>query len=198
MNRPLMIVAALGFALSLSAEPLLVSTSGTFAAGTTASTWSAAGDTWAFSFYVDSNPVVTSDTIGTDFDAPISGFVYTLNGSPVSVGPVDVEFFNISDFGLINVCFFGCVASGSVTNGFVIEGPQVYSGLESAPTILPGTYAETSNTAEVTSTATAQALGTVYISPEPSTWGLSAAGLLVLAANFLRKKSTAATGSSLR
>jgi hypothetical protein len=82
MNRLLPIITVFGFALGLSASPLLVSTVGTFAVGTPTSSWTAAGDTWTFSFYVDSNPSVSSFTTGEDFDAPISGALFTLDGSP--------------------------------------------------------------------------------------------------------------------
>ena len=178
---------------------LTVSTGGTFAAGTPTSTWTGAGDTWTLSFLVNSTPTISSYVTGTDFDLPFTSFVYTLNGSVVSVGAVDVEAYNISDAGLFNICFFGCTAASSVTNGFVITGPQAYSGSESAPTIVTGSYAEAGNTVYVSSVSTVQADGTINIAPEPSTAGLSVAGLLIVAAvTFLRKRPVASTPSARR
>jgi len=168
-----------------------VSTGGTFASGTPSSSWTGAGDTWTFSFLVNSTPSITSYSTGTNFDLPFSNFVYTLNGSPVSVGAVDVVFYSSGDEGLFNICFFGCNAADEPTNGFEFQGAQAYSGSESAPTILPGPYAETYNSVDVSSTGQVQVNGTVNISsiPEPDPAGLSATGLLMLAAViFLRKK----------
>ena len=168
-----------------------VSTGGTFVSGTPGSSWTGAGDTWTLSFLVNSTPSISSYDTGSDFDLPFTNFVYTLNGSPVSVGAVDVVFYSSGDEGLFNVCFFGCNASDTPTNGFTFEGPQAYSGAESAPTILPGPYAETANQVFVSTTLQDQVNGTVNISsiPEPDPAGLSATGLLMLAAViFLRKE----------
>jgi hypothetical protein len=115
----------------------------------------------------------------------------------VSVGAVDVEFYNSGDGGLVNISFFGCTAT-DVINGFVITGGQAYSGSESAPMILTGSYPEISNEVIVSSTGTAQTNGTVTIVPEPSTAGLSAAGLLLAAATFLWKRPAASTPSARR
>jgi len=189
-----LVLGLFGVATATAGTIVEVSSSGTYAVGTPTSSWTAAGDPWTFSFLVNTTPTISSFTTGTDFDLPFTNFVYTLNGSPVDVSVVDVEFFSSGDGGLMNVCFFGCTASGTVTNGFEFFGPQAYSGPESAPTILSGTFPAPSPDVEVDSTETPQADGTVGISPEPSTAGLGAAGLLILAAvNFLRKKPAALT-----
>lgn len=177
----------------LSAATLKVTTSGTYSAITPASSWTAPNATWSLSFNVSSNPVVNNSTAGVDFDAPVTNFVYQLNGTTVSVGTVDVAFFSLADDGLINISFFGSAANTLAlpTNGLELFGPQAYSGTEAAPTILPNAYAETMNTLAVAGTEYPQALGTVTISapsvtatPAPPSLFLALFGLAALGIFF--------------
>jgi len=195
----LLIGIVLMTAAPATATSILISTGGTFASGTANSTWTSPGATWSISFSAKLAPSVSSYTTGSFFNIPFTNFVYTLNGSPVSVGAVDVDFFSTSSQGLMNVCFFGCDASGStLINGFILLGDQLYVGTEAAPTIIPGSYAETSNIVYVLSAGKRQPLGTVEITtdtvppaeiPEPSTVGLGAVGLLILAVMVFRRKN---------
>jgi hypothetical protein len=146
MNRALRLIGSvLAIDLTLTASTLLVTTGGTFASGTPASSWSAAGDTWTVSFDVSSMPSVSSSSLIVSYIS-FTNFVYALNRSPVDVGPVGIAFFNSSFGGLFDLYFFG-TETGSVT-GFSFTGPQAYTGSESAPTIVPGTYVEETATTE--------------------------------------------------
>jgi len=166
--------------MGLFAATLTLSTGGTYSGGTPATAWTAPGATWSISFNVASNPTVNSSVSGQDFDAPVTNFVYKLNGNPVSVGTVDVAFYNLGDSGLIDVGLFGSSATGALTNGFVIFGPQAYSGPEATPTILPNVYAETSNTLYVAGTGYVQTIGNVTISGPPATTSAPPSLLLTL------------------
>ena len=126
---------------SLLAYPLTVTTSGTFSSTTPSSTFTTPNGVWSVTFNVASNPAVTSFVSGNYFIAPISNFVYTLNGTPVNVSPVALATFNSADFGLFNLGFLGSSpAPPFPTNGLELYGPQMYTGPESSPTIVPGTY----------------------------------------------------------
>jgi|SRR6266436_931969 len=70
------------------------SDSGTFSASTPTTTFSGPGETWAFSFQVDSSPGVSIFQLGIAFSPLFSNFSYTLNGSPVAVTPTSLSFFN--------------------------------------------------------------------------------------------------------
>ncbi len=168
-----MALAAIAFccgSASLSAATLLLSTGGTYSGSTATSSWTAPGATWSVSFNVSSTPTVNSSISGNNFDTPVTNFVYLLNGSPVSVGPVDVAFYSTAEGGLIDIGLFGSSALSTPANGFVVLGPQAYSGPEASPTILTGAYAETANTLRVASTSFSQTLGSITISgPPPAT-----------------------------
>lgn len=116
----------------VSADPLLVSQSGTWGASAPTTTWSAPSTSWSFSFVIDSSPLVSSfDT--TRFIAPISDFTYVLGGASVATTPDHVTWYTSASSGLIDVVFAGAT--------FVDLGSQAFSGSTDAPTILPGTYA---------------------------------------------------------
>jgi len=179
--------------ISLSAATLTVTTSGTYSAGTPTTSWTAPNTSWSLSFNVASNPVVTSSTPGVDFDAPITNFVYKLNGSTLSVGTADVAFFSTIEGGLINIGVLGSTANTTAlpVNGIELLGPQAYSGTEAAPTILPNAYAETQNLLAVGGTSYPQALGSVTISapsvtatPAPPSSILALFGLTALGIFF--------------
>jgi hypothetical protein len=180
--RNLAVVAWLCASASVYAATDTVSTSGTYTATTPASAWTAPNGHWTISFNVASSPVVNSSIAGTDFDVPITNFVYTLNGTPVNVGAVDVAFFSTAAGGLMNIAMFGGSALGPLS-GFVIIGPQVYSGHESAPTFVLNSYAETVNTVLVAGLGgAAQPLGTVTISAALATTPIPSTLILMLAA----------------
>jgi hypothetical protein len=174
--------ALLWASASLYAATDTVSTSGTFSASTPVSAWTAPNATWSISFNVASSPVVNSFLTGTDFDVPFTNFVYTLNGTPVNVGAVDIAFYSTAAGGLLDVGLFGSSALAAPANGFIIEGPQVYSGAESAPTFLLNGYAETFNELGVAGAFSAQPLGTVLISSALATTPIPSTLILMLAA----------------
>lgn len=162
---------------------LTVSTGGTYSASVPSTAWTAPSTPWTVTFNVDSNPVVLNSSAGNFTEVAVTNFVYKLNGSTVSVTPVDVAFYSTTQFGLLDIGFFGSSATATPTNGFLIEGSQAYSGAESAPTILSNTYPETENEVFVAGTPFAQTTGNVLISggvtptPVPSSWILMLVGL---------------------
>ena len=171
------------------ADVLLVQDSGTWGSTAPTTTWSAASESWSFSFEVNSNPTPAANTPGVGFEiSPVSDFTYMLNGSPVATTPTDVLFFNTvgSDGGLMEIDF-----SGAVFNFF---GPQAYSGPESSPTINAGVYLIGAKS-DFDSTSPAADLplsGDVTITditttPEPSSLILFGTGLMG-ALEMLRRK----------
>jgi PEP-CTERM motif len=157
--------------------------SGTFTASTPATTFSGPGKTWAFSFQVDSSPTVSNVQLGIGFSPVFSNFSYTLNGSPVAVTPTSLSFFNAAFGGGFSFCFINtpspCTALS--LNNSVPPGPQMYTGLESEPTMLTGGFT-LNTTFAVGSTLYTQPNTTVQAAavPEPSTLLTLAAALFVL------------------
>lgn len=180
--------------VSLSAATLTVSFSGTYSATTPATAWTAPNATYSVTFNVNSNPTPNSYVTGSDFDAPVTNLIYTLNGNVVNVGTVDVAFYNLGLGGLIDVGFFGSAATNTPLNGFELLGPQAYSGPEAAPTILPGAYTETRNTLYVASGPNAQTVGNVSITvgptptPAPPSLLLAMAGFGVVIAYLVSRR----------
>jgi hypothetical protein len=155
--------------IAAHAALLEVSESGTWGPGAPTTTWSAPNTTWQYLYFVQSNPSVSNVAAGTSFSPAFTGFSYTLGGSPVATTPTGITFFNSNLGGLMNIDFSGGV--------FGIEGGQAYSGSESAPTILTGTYPISG--ADFVSGENSQPFtGDVIIAdantaPEPSTFSLT-------------------------
>lgn len=121
--------------LSASADTLTVSESGVWDASVPTTTWSAPNESWSFSFLISSIPVVsnvTQNIHGGYFDGAYSNFTYTLNGSPVSTSLPEITWFSTGYGGLFNVNFAGA--------SFEPEGDQAFTGSETSPTIVSGTY----------------------------------------------------------
>jgi len=177
-----MLVFAL-LALPAHAGTITYSDSGTFSASTPTTTFSGPSKTWAFSFQVDSSPVVSNFNLGMGFGPAFSNFSYTLDGSPVAVTPISLSFWNAAVGGGFTFCFIAtpspCTAL-SLEN-FVPPGPQMYTGLESAPTMLTGGFT-LNTTFAVGRTLYTQPDTTVQAAavPEPSTLLTLAAGLLAV------------------
>lgn len=170
--------------LAAHAGIIAYSDSGTFSSSTPSDAFgfSGPGKTWAFSFLAASNPtVLESDVSGFNF--AFSSFSYSLNGSPVAITPTFIRFFPATNAGGWEVCFSG-TNNSTCTEGFANEGPQMYTGTTSAPTLLPGAFTSTGAHASVGSTDfpfdepnnTMLAVAT----PEPSTLLMLAVGLLAL------------------
>ena len=186
--------AVLLFAASVSASTITISASGTFLTGTAASSFSGPDETWSFSFVVDTNPAVSNVNLGNYFDADFSDFTYYLDGSPVAITPVDIRFFSTLQYGGFEICFATpCEFFNSPTDGFDIIGLQMYSGSESAPTMLADSFTSTFldvyvNSEEYNQPAHQSVL--VVATPEPSSILTLGSGLLLaLAGRRLRRRS---------
>jgi len=149
---------------SLFGLPLIVTSGGTYSASTPTSSWTAPNGVWTIAFNLDNNPSVLTSSAGHWTRVPYTNFVYTLNSVTISIQSVDIAFFSAADGGLLNIAVLGSAAPPATpTNGWVILGPQAYSGPESSPTILPGAYTETANTLYVAGTSFAQTTGSFSI-----------------------------------
>lgn len=174
-----MLVFAL-LALPAHAGTITYSDSGTFSASTPTTTFSGPSKLWAFSFQVDSNPAVSVQP-GFGFSPVFSNFSYILDGSPVAVTPTSLSFFNAASGGGFTFCF---INTPSPCTALSLNGPgtpQMYTGLDSAPTMLTGGFT-VHTTFAVGRTLYTQPDTTVEAAavPEPSTLLTLAAGLLVL------------------
>jgi|SRR5208283_498514 len=161
------------------------SESGTFAASAPSSPYSEPGETWAFSFLAYSNPVVISYGNG-GFDFAFSHFSYWLNGSPVAITPSAIRFFTAANGGGYFICLGplpcgnGVFPNGLGTGGFT---QQLYSGPNSAPTLLTGTFSFAYGVGVVVNSVGADAGSNTLVAspvPEPSTIVSLSAGLLAL------------------
>jgi hypothetical protein len=156
--------------LPAQGDTISYSDSGTFSSSTPSSDFSGPSETWSFSFDADTNPAV-SDTGMGGFSFAFSDFSYSLDGSPVAITPTFIRFFSGTNFGGFAICFDG-TTFGTCSEGLATDGPQMYTGTPSAPTLIPGTFLQDgfgvivdSNTYGEPNT-TLQATSTV---PEPST-----------------------------
>jgi len=133
------LVVAVGFLAFNSASAqtnLLVTESGVWGAGAPSTDWTAPNESWSFSFVTSSTPAVSNvfdNEHGGFFDGASSDFSYTLNGSPVPTTPPQISWFSTGYGGLIDVNLAGDFS-------FEPLGDQAYTGSESDPTIVPGTY----------------------------------------------------------
>jgi hypothetical protein len=139
---------------------------------------SAGCETWSFSFTADSNPAVLEFGNG-GFDFAFSNFTYSLNGSPVAIAPTAIRFFTAANGGGFFICFVQPCGMGVFPNGLTAGGPQLYTGPNSAPTLLPGPFISLPFAVAVNSIGYGEANITLQASvPEPSTLLMLAAGLL--------------------
>lgn len=187
-------------AASLSASTLTVSESGTFSGGVETSAFSAPDETWSFSFDVDSNPSVSNVSVGNWFDVAFTDFSYTLNGAPVTgLGTPEITVFSAPPMvtgGLFQICFQGlgtCSAAFGPEYGLSLFGPQIYSGSESSPTILAGSYSPTVLDVVVDGLSSngLPGAGPVTITPEPSSVTLLACGSALLLCVLVRSRKRA-------
>jgi hypothetical protein len=129
-------------ALLACAGTISYSDSGTFSAATPSTAFSGPSQAWAFSFQADSNPVVLDFGNG-GFDFAFSNFSYSLNGSAIAITPTAIRFFTAANGGGFFICFGAqpC-GSGVFPNGLGtgFGAPQLYSGPNSAPTLLSGSF----------------------------------------------------------
>jgi hypothetical protein len=168
--------------VSANADIISYSDSGTFSSSTPSSTFSAAGETWAFAFQADSHPAVSEFGMG-GFDFAFSDFSYSLNGSPVAITPTFIRFFSAGNGGGFEICFNGTtVATCSDELGTGFFTTQMYTGPTSAPTLLPGPF-DLDEFGGVVNSVGFNLPNTIVqanVVPEPSTLLPLAAGLLAL------------------
>jgi len=121
------------------ADTLLVTESGVWGADVpTTLPWAAPGETWSFSFLINStaqtDDAVTTTIYGDYFERDFSNFAYFLNGAQVATNP-SITWYSEGYGGLLNINFGPGEFSQDMS--FEPEGAQVF---DSTFTILPGTY----------------------------------------------------------
>ena len=180
MNKRVVFTSLLAVfcAANASAASILISANGTFTASTASTAFSGPSQPFAFSYVVDSNPVVSNVNAGQGFNAAFSNFTYSLNGANVAIAPLAIRFFNGATTGMFAICFVA--ACGPASSGLQFAGPQMYSGAESAPTILTGAFTSTTFVSYVGTALSSQTNVTVQAAaiPEPATVSLVATALL--------------------
>jgi hypothetical protein len=170
------------------ANTISYSDSGTFSASVPSSEFSGPSEPWTFDFEADANPAVSDVGMG-GFDFEFSDFSYSLDGSPVAITPTFIRFFSATNGGGFEICFNG-TTTANCTDGLAtgFSDPPLYTGPNSAPTLLPGPFDLDAFAVSVNSVGfdlpntTLQATSAV---PEPSTLLTLAAGLLALGARRL-------------
>jgi len=163
------------------------SDSGTFSASTPSSAFSGPSETWAFAFQADSNPAVSDVGMG-GLDFAFSSFSYSLGGAPVAITPTFIRFFSGTNDGGFAICFDGTTFA-TCSEGLATDGPQMYTGTTSAPTLVPGTFVQDGLSVIVDSTTFSEPNTTLQATvPEPSTLLTLAAGLLALGGRRLHRR----------
>jgi hypothetical protein len=166
--------------------------SGTFSPTTPSSVYSGPSETWAFSFLADSNPTILEFGNG-GFDFAFSHFNYSLNDSPVTITPTAIRFFTAANGGGFFICLgpLPC-GNGVFPNGLGSGSPftQLYSGPNSAPTLLTGAFPFQMGVV-VNSIGDSAGNGALLASavPEPPSLMLIGSGVLGLAGVIRRKLS---------
>lgn len=120
--------------------------SGMYSSTTGSSSLSGASDTFTMSFTLPSQPVTTDFVLGDDFfvDAPIPFSVSVSNGGSAS-GVMFLSFYTLTSLSQPGGLFVDFCADGpSCATGqefqWEVPGPQLYSGLESSPTLFPTSF----------------------------------------------------------
>src|SRR5215471_2030447 len=175
------------------ASTIVISASGQFSSGNTpAPPLELPNAAFAFSFSVDSNPVVSNVT-NLGFDVEFQNFVYRLNNVMVNAVPSEIRFSTAANGGLFTL-FFG--PESGFLNGMPIpelefRGPQAFTDTTAAPVIPLGVMTPTSWTYSDASNFDSHSTGLTNISatpaPEPSSIYLGLAGVAMLLGFHLRR-----------
>jgi hypothetical protein len=110
-------------------------TTGQFDLTTPATTLTAPGAFFTFMFLVSTNPVVGAPTIAGSSFSTIVPSSLVFNSTSVNLASTTIDFFPGSDGG-----FEATLVNGVDKLFLSIDGPQLYSGTTSNPTILPTSY----------------------------------------------------------
>ncbi len=124
--------------------------SGTYSSGTTITSplnpLSGPSDTFTLSFTLPSMPVAFDPLPGDDFfvDAPVA-FTYSASNGGTASGLVYLNFYTptaSSQAGgfFVDFCADGPLCATGQEFTWVVPGPQLYSGPESSPTLLPTSF----------------------------------------------------------
>jgi hypothetical protein len=176
------------------ADPYRFSASGVFDALAPLSGFSAPSATWSVSFLFNANPPLFPDP-GFSFAANFSNADIRVNGAPILLVPTLFGVYNAGNSGGMDM-FFGDTANGS--NAIEFFGPQVYTGSEQAPTIVPGVYMTSATGPSITGfsvvidgTRTNQGAAefTITAIPLPPTLLLGMAGFALPAGAGLRRRA---------
>jgi hypothetical protein len=175
----------------LSAIPAMgsavtISTGGTWGTLSASDAYFVSHEAWTLSIQVESSPAV-SFTTNERFVTTYSNAVYTLNGVAVATTGSKATFYTDATFGICldSACEFQTAP--------FLSSPSLFSGATTSPTMVPGSYVvnDSGFVALDFTAASGQQIGstppgvTVTVTsqgsaaPEPSTWILCGAGLLL-------------------
>ncbi len=154
----------------------------------------ATGDAFQFTFSLPTDPTTdVSFTPGPDSFTLLAPTTYTF-GANTLTGVATIEFLDTLAGGMMTIFFPG---PGTMTGELDLQGPLLFSGTTSAPTLLFGLFsAGGPNLYTVTDITGVLGQWTVTNAqvegvPEPSTWGFMIGAILLAAPKLarLRKRS---------
>jgi hypothetical protein len=164
-----------------------ISTGGTWGTLSASDAYFVSNEAWTLSIQVESSPVASFST-AEQFTTTYSNAVYTLNGVAVATTGSKVTFYTDATFGvcLDHLCDFR-------TDPFT-GSPTLFTGGTTTPTLVPGLYPVSgsgfaafdftaSNGPQIGSTppgVTVTVTSQGSAAPEPATWMLCGAGLLLV------------------
>ncbi|MCE2915644.1 MAG: PEP-CTERM sorting domain-containing protein [Rubrivivax sp.] len=194
------LVVALWMASSPArAVPYQVSLNGVFDATAPVTAFSRPGAAWSMSFTIDSNPVPIpglpgTPTLGLSTTVPFSNSDYRLDGV-AGLQPVYLVLYSTPNDGGISLFFDAGIFGSPATSYEALEtfGAQIYSGPETSPTIVPGTYASfnpgNAYSVQLVTGGVIYGQGhtTITVVPEPATGLMLLAGGLALGAAVRRR-----------